>query len=209
MIISSNTTTITPFQPAKVQETEDKAGKQPASTTGSGNKDDKANTDQISKEQRGRVAELAKTDRQVRAHEQAHSSVGGRYTGAPSFNYERGPDGRQYATSGEVSIDTSPIPNDPQATLAKSLIVQRAALAPADPSTADRRIAAEAAATATQARVELATQGSNNRSDETSNDSSSNNETPDQETDRLDRQFIASGAVADPAQQGSLLDLQV
>lgn len=204
MIISSNTTSITSLQPSTAKEAADKAGKQPASTTESGNKDDKANTDQVSKEQRARVAELAKTDRQVRAHEQAHSSVGGRYTGAPSFNYERGPDGRQYATSGDVSIDTSSIPNDPQATLAKALIVQRAALAPADPSATDRRIAAEAAATATQARVELATQGSSDRSDETSND-----ETPDQETDRLDRQFIASGAVSDPAQQGSILDLQV
>jgi hypothetical protein len=204
VIISSNTTTSAPLQPSKVQETADKTEKQPVSTIEPDNKGDKASTDQVDKEQRARVAELAKTDRQVRAHEQAHASVGGRYTGAPSFNFERGPDGRQYATSGEVSIDTSPIPNDPQATLAKALIVQRAALAPADPSATDRRIAAAAAATATQARVELATQSSNDRSGEASND-----ETPDREADRLDRQFIASGAVTDPTQQGSILDLQV
>ena len=155
MIISSNTTTITPFQPSRVQETADNAGKQTASEAES-----------VSNEQRAQVAELAKTDRQVRAHEQAHASVGGRYAGAPSFNYERGPDGRQYATSGEVSIDTSPIPNDPQATLAKALIVQRAALAPSDPSATDRRIAAEAAATAAQARIEIATQRTNDPASE-------------------------------------------
>jgi len=156
--ISSNIATITPLQPAKVQEAADKSASQATSATESNNKDDKTSTDQLDQEQRARIAELAKRDRQVHAHEQAHSSVGGRYAGAASFTYERGPDGRQYATGGEVSIDTSSIPNDPQATLAKALIVQRAALAPADPSTTDRRIAAEAAATAAQARVEIATQ---------------------------------------------------
>jgi len=99
--------------------------------------------------------ELAKRDREVRAHEQAHASIGGQYTSAPSYTYERGPDGRLYAVAGEVKIDTSPIPNDPQATLEKAEIIQRAALGVAEPSAADRAAAADARAMAAEARAEI------------------------------------------------------
>lgn len=102
------------------------------------------------------IAELASRDREVRAHEQAHAAVGGAYAGAPTYTFTRGPDGKRYAIGGEVSIDSSPIPNDPEATLRKMELVQRAALAPAEPSAQDRRVAAQAAAQATQARGELA-----------------------------------------------------
>lgn len=102
------------------------------------------------------ISELANRDREVRAHEQAHASVGGAYAGAPTYTFKRGPDGKSYAVGGEVGIDTSPIPNDPEATLRKMELVQRAALAPAEPSAQDLRVAAEAAAQATQARAELA-----------------------------------------------------
>lgn len=102
------------------------------------------------------IAELAQRDREVRAHEQAHAAVGGQYAGAPTYSFQRGPDGQRYAVSGEVSIDVAPIPNDPEATLRKMEIVQRAALAPAEPSAQDRRVAALAQAQAAEARVELA-----------------------------------------------------
>lgn len=111
---------------------------------------------ELSQEDQQRVAELVSTDRKVRAHEQAHASVGGRYASAPSYDFERGPDGLDYAVSGEVSIDASPVANDPEATLVKMDIVQRAALAPADPSAQDRQVAARAAGHAAEARVELA-----------------------------------------------------
>lgn len=99
--------------------------------------------------------DLAERDREVRAHEQAHASVGGKYASAPSYTYERGPDGRMYAVEGEVKIDTSPIPNDPQATLEKAEIIQRAALSVAEPSSADRAAAADARAMAIDARAEI------------------------------------------------------
>ncbi|MGQ7959746.1 putative metalloprotease CJM1_0395 family protein [Pseudomonas sp. SP16.1] len=102
------------------------------------------------------IAELSQRDREVRAHEQAHAAVGGQYAGAPSYSFKRGPDGQRYAVSGEVSIDTAPVPNDPEATLRKMEVIQRAALAPAEPSAQDRRLAAQAQAQAVQARVELA-----------------------------------------------------
>ncbi len=99
---------------------------------------------------------LKQRDREVRAHEQAHAAAGGRYVlGGPSFSYQRGPDGRQYAVGGEVQIDTAPVAGDPQATLQKMQQVQRAAMAPSEPSTQDRRVAAQAAAAAAKARSEL------------------------------------------------------
>ncbi|MFI8745870.1 putative metalloprotease CJM1_0395 family protein [Pseudomonas sp. NPDC077186] len=102
------------------------------------------------------IAELSQRDREVRAHEQAHAAVGGQYAGAPSYSFKRGPDGQRYAVSGEVSIDTAPVPNDPEATLRKMEVVLRAALAPVEPSAQDLRVAAQAQAQAAQARVELA-----------------------------------------------------
>lgn len=110
---------------------------------------------QQAEEERQRIERLASRDREVRNHEQAHAAVGSRYAGPPAFTYTRGPDGKSYATSGEVSIDVSPVPNDPEATLRKMEIVQRAALAPAEPSAQDLRVAAQAQALAAQARSEL------------------------------------------------------
>ncbi|WP_415893456.1 putative metalloprotease CJM1_0395 family protein [Neptuniibacter sp. PT8_73] len=112
--------------------------------------------------------DLAKRDREVRAHEQAHASIGGQYTSAPSYTYERGPDGRLYAVAGEVKIDTSPVPNDPQATLEKAEIIQRAALGVAEPSAADRAAAADARAMAAEARAEILQQEEDVRAEETS-----------------------------------------
>lgn len=101
------------------------------------------------------IAVLRARDREVRTHEQAHLSVGGQYAGAPYYELRRGPDGVLYAIGGEVPIDTAPIPGDPAATLAKSNQVQAAALAPRQPSSADRRIAADAGVQAARARQEL------------------------------------------------------
>lgn len=101
------------------------------------------------------VRELAARDREVRAHEQAHAAVGGRYAGAPTYEFTRGPDGVSYAVAGEVSIDTSKVLNDPQATIEKAQLIRRAAYAPAEPSSTDRQVAAEAAQMEAEARAEL------------------------------------------------------
>lgn len=101
------------------------------------------------------IRELKQRDQEVRAHEQAHVSVGGQYAGSPSFVYETGPDGVKYTVSGEVPIDVSIVRGDPQATLAKMVQVQRAALAPAEPSTQDRQVAALAARLAAEARADI------------------------------------------------------
>lgn len=102
------------------------------------------------------IQRLAARDREVRAHEQAHSSVGGQLSGSPSYEFQRGPDGVSYAVGGEVSISTGSIPNDPEATIAKAQQIQRAALAPADPSAQDRAVAAGGASLELQAVAQLA-----------------------------------------------------
>lgn len=104
------------------------------------------------------IAELAARDREVRAHEQAHASVGGAFAGSPSYTLEQGPNGVSYAVGGEVSISTSAISGDPEATIRKADTVRRAALAPATPSAQDRSVAAQATQMKIQAQVELARQ---------------------------------------------------
>ncbi|MBH3339595.1 hypothetical protein I5L51_10800 [Pseudomonas mendocina] len=117
------------------------------------------------RQQQLEITELVQRDREVRTHEQAHAAVGGQYAGAPTYSFKRGPDGQRYAVSGEVSIDTAPVPNDPEATLRKMETVLRAALAPIEPSPQDLRVAALAQAQAAQARVELAELRSEEASD--------------------------------------------
>ena len=88
--------------------------------------------------------ELKARDAEVKAHERAHAAVGGQYAGSPSYEYQRGPDGRDYAIGGEVPIDASPVSGDPKATIDKMEQVKAAALAPAEPSAQDRKVAAQA-----------------------------------------------------------------
>jgi len=103
------------------------------------------------------IRQLKARDAEVKAHEAAHAAVGGQLAGSPSYTYQRGPDGVRYAVGGEVPIDVSKVNGDPQATLEKMQLVQRAALAPAEPSSQDRRVAALAAQQAAEARAEIST----------------------------------------------------
>lgn len=128
-------------------------GGQPAD----GQQADQQSTRQQQSDQQ-KLAELKKRDAEVRAHEQAHATVGGSLAGAPSYQYERGPDGQQYAVAGEVPIDVSPVAGEPRATIEKMQQVRAAALAPAEPSAADRRIAAEAQQQQLAAQAELVQQ---------------------------------------------------
>ncbi|WP_242482188.1 putative metalloprotease CJM1_0395 family protein [Thiocystis violacea] len=99
----------------------------------------------LSDEELREVQLLKQRDAEVRAHEQAHMAAGGQYvTGGPSYSYQRGPDGNSYAIGGEVGIDTSAISGDPAAAIAKARTIIRAALAPAEPSGQDQRVAAAA-----------------------------------------------------------------
>jgi hypothetical protein len=98
---------------------------------------------ELSDEERQLVKELRARDAEVKAHEQTHLSVAGPYANcAPTFEFQTGPDGQQYAVGGEVAIDSSPVPGDTEATVRKAQTIKRAALAPSDPSAQDRQVAA-------------------------------------------------------------------
>ena len=102
------------------------------------------------------VDRLEARDAEVRRHEQAHLvAAGSLANGPPKYDYQRGPDGRNYAVGGSVSIDVSE-EADPEATIAKAEQIKRAALAPAEPSGKDRQIAARADAMKLEAQQELA-----------------------------------------------------
>ena len=104
------------------------------------------------------IRKLQLRDREVRAHEAAHAAAGGAYAGSPSYTFERGADGQTYAVGGSVSIDMSPVKGDPEATLQKAQQVRAAALAPAQPSSQDMRVAQKAQAMAATARSEISQQ---------------------------------------------------
>ena len=101
------------------------------------------------------IKSLKRRDQEVRSHELAHAAVGGAYTGAPNYSFAVGPDGNKYAVGGEVSVDLAPIDGNPSATIAKMQKVHAAALAPANPSIQDTRVAASAAKLIAQAQSEL------------------------------------------------------
>ena len=110
----------------------------------------------LSEQEQEQVERLEDRDAEVRAHELAHKAAAGPYaTGGPTYSYETGPDGKRYAVGGSVQIDVSPVKGDPEATIRKMAVVRRAALAPKEPSAQDRRVAAQADRTASQARAEL------------------------------------------------------
>ena len=134
---------------------------------------------QLSEEEIQKVQELKQRDQEVRTHEAAHLAAAGKYaTGGASFDYKRGPDGKNYAVGGEVGIDTSPVPNNPQATIQKAQQIKAAAQAPAQPSSTDRQVAASAAQMETKARQELAEQKLNGteQSEQTKKVSKASNE---------------------------------
>jgi hypothetical protein len=112
-------------------------------------------SDGLSEAEERQVKELKDRDREVRSHEAAHIAAGGGLVrGGATYQYRSGPDGHLYAVGGEVNIDTSTVPGNPDATIRKAEQIKRAAEAPADPSGQDRAVAAEAQAMEAEAQRE-------------------------------------------------------
>lgn len=118
---------------------------------------DKREERQLDKEKQKIISQLSSRDAEVRAHEQAHANVGGKYASAPVYDTTEGPDGRSYAVGGHVNIDVSPVAGDPEATIEKASVIERAALAPVEPSPQDRKVAGEARKMSTEAHAALRT----------------------------------------------------
>lgn len=114
---------------------------------------------QLTEEEQKQIDELKARDREVKTHEQAHIAAGGSYVkGGATYDYQTGPDGKQYAVGGSVNIDTSPVDGDPEATIAKAQVVIKAALAPAEPSGQDQKVASATRQMMNEARKELTSQ---------------------------------------------------
>ncbi len=152
---------------------------------------------QLTEAEQKHVAELKKNDAEIRRHEQAHAAAGGQYAGSPQYEYTDGPDGKRYATAGHVSIDVTPIPGDPKATIEKMDVVRRAANAPAEPSAADRSVAAKAAAQKQTAQAELSQQ----KAEELANANGA--EDSDQETGFIEGFAFGDSASAGEAKNGT------
>lgn len=128
-------------QIAAKREAETTAAPVEAATRTAPSTDKPAAPGQLSEDEQAVVAEMAARDAEVRRHEEAHARVGGQYASAPSYTFQTGPDGKNYAVGGEVQIDVAPVDGDPEATIDKMDVVKAAALAPAEPSAADRAVA--------------------------------------------------------------------
>ena len=116
----------------------------------------KTDARELTEDEKRTVESLQRRDRAVRAHEAAHLAAAGGYAaGGPSYTTQQGPDGRSYAIGGEVPIDMS-AERTPEATLRKAQTIRAAAMAPADPSGADKAIAAAASQMAQAAQVQMA-----------------------------------------------------
>lgn len=87
------------------------------------------------------VAELRQRDQEVRAHEQAHVAAGARNA---QYEYQTGPDGKQYAVGGSANIEISAMSDDHATKISEARKMRAAALAPADPSATDLAVAAKA-----------------------------------------------------------------
>lgn len=117
------------------------------------NSQESANSTELTLSERNLISQLQATDTRVRAHEMAHQAAGGGLTGAASYTYERGPDNKMYAVAGEVPISMQK-GSTPEQTIANARQIQAAAMAPADPSPQDFRVAASAMRMEMQARAE-------------------------------------------------------
>ena len=142
-------------------------GKEGGSGTGNGK--------ELTEQEIKQVDKLKSREKEVITHELRHQSVGGQYASAPSYGKEKGPDGRSYITDGSVQISVSE-ESTPEKTISKMQQVYAAALAPAEPSSADRSVAAKAKSIEASARAELAEEKAQEASGSESADKAGNAE---------------------------------
>ena len=121
------------------------------------NKTTENSLDKLTVEEQQQVLKLQERDTKVRGHEAAHQAAGGGLTGGASFTYQQGPDGKQYAIGGEVSISTKE-GSTPQEAIANARQVIAAAMAPGNPSGQDFAVASSARMMEIKAQQQLSKQ---------------------------------------------------
>lgn len=109
----------------------------------------------LSAEAKAQLRKLKQRDAEVRAHERAHmAAAGGNAVGGPHYECQKGPDGKQYAIGGHVDISISSVDGNPDESEKNAREARRAALAPGQPSSQDRAVAAQAANMEARAKTE-------------------------------------------------------
>lgn len=152
------------------------------------------------------IERLKQRDAHVKQHEQAHVNAGG---SNPQYKYDIGPDGKKYAVSGTTDIEMKKSQN-PKETIANAEKVKRAALAPSDPSSQDKKIAAKADKMKADAQAELRKKDKSKKEDDkTDTDQTEKNnlntfgKKSDNEVDKIlrgysmDKMFNVAGASID------------
>ena len=109
---------------------------------------------ELSEDEKRLVKDLQARDSEVKTHESAHQAAGGGMTGAASFTYQIGPDGKMYAIGGEVSIST-PSSSSPEEAIKNARTLAAAAMAAGDPSPQDFAVAASARVMEMKAQQQL------------------------------------------------------
>ena len=139
---------------------------------------------ELTPQEQQQLAELKQTDAQVKAHEHAHkSTAAGLTTSGPNYEYETGPDGKKYAVAGDVNVSYQKS-SDPEVNLKNAQQLKAAALAPADPSSQDRKVAMQADREIAKARQEIMEeQNQTEEEEETSATSAAGSMTPASETE--------------------------
>jgi len=102
----------------------------------------------------------------------AHQATGGGFAGAPSYSTTKGPDGKDYAIAGEVPIKIEK-GKTPDETISNMQQIKAAALAPADPSPQDLKVAQNADMIAAKAQQDK-NQEQNNQDSNQQNSNDSN-----------------------------------
>ena len=127
------------------REKEDDSSEQTSTSQDTQQKDSNKNSknvNELNPSEKQMLGELQARDAEVRQHEAAHKAAGAP-TGAASYTYQKGPDGRMYAIGGEVSV-TMKSGSTPEETIANAQAVIASAMAPADPSPQDHAVASSA-----------------------------------------------------------------
>lgn len=112
-------------------------------------------SDKLSPDEERLVRDLAARDVEVKAHEAAHQAAGGGMTGAASYSYQQGPDGKMYAIGGEVSISMKASSN-PEEALRNARQIVASAMAAGNPSPQDYAVASSAKIIEIKAMQQLA-----------------------------------------------------
>lgn len=115
--------------------------------------------DDVSRQVELDIARLKAAAQQALRNRAAQMAAGGAVvSNGATYAYSIGPDGQLYATGVTLSYDTTPVTDNPQATIQKMQRVRAAALASSTPTAADYAAAATATQVEMDARLELVRQ---------------------------------------------------